>query len=393
MSTNQPIFIKNDAPRTVEVTPGSLNAKGKHNLVKPGEESPIHHHEGDVTHTELKSLVKLAGDNTPQAQAEGAENIQELSASHQIRLPLTSSSLEQSKGITQDHADHRNLLAPQDLTTDKNEQAVFDGSMVGQNGQPIEDLAITHENVQIDSSYATGHHEKIHHDEGTQNTIQLPQDSIRSQPISIEQNDVTHKNHQIIDQEKEDSNVQHLSQQIQEANNLSVEKESVTNNDQFIGNDHGLPNQQRISGQDSSENRVVLEKSQVTDNHQKLDDQKIDSNHIEIQTQSQALNRVAIGQENTVDHKQTINQGLQLSNAHLIASDDADGLELLKSRTTKGLKRQISGEELKKLQLDLMAKKKKAEDFHGRVEAIRKSVKVVNARLEKIENSNGGQHS
>jgi hypothetical protein len=285
------------------------------------------------------------------------------------------------------------LLAPQDLTTDKNEQAVFDGSMVGQNGQPIEDLAITHENVQIDSSYATGHHEKIHPDEGTQNTIQLPQDSIRSQPISIEQNDVTHKNHQIIDQEKEDSNVQHLSQQIQEANNLSVEKESVTNNDQFIGNDHGLPNQQRISGQDSSENRVVLEKSQVTDNHQKLDDQKIDSNHIEIQTQSQALNRVAIGQENTVDHKQTINQGLQLSNAHLIASDDADGLELLKSRTTKGLKRQISGEELKKLQLDLMAKKKKAEDFHGRVEAIRKRVKVVNARLEKIENSNGGQHS
>ena len=33
-----------------------------------------------------------------------------------------------------------------------------------------------------------------------------------------------------------------------------------------------------------------------------------------------------------------------------------------------------------------MEKKRKAEEFHGRVEAIRNSVKGLNARLDKIEN-------
>ena len=58
----------------------------------------------------------------------------------------------------------------------------------------------------------------------------------------------------------------------------------------------------------------------------------------------------------------------------------------------RGLQRQALNTEQKKPEDDRMAKKKKAAEFHSRVEAIRNSVKAVNERIDKIKQSNDGLH-
>ena len=96
MSNNQSIFIKNNAPRTVEVTPGSLDAKGKNNIVKAGEGTAIHHPAGEVIQHDFKTLLQLDGNGSHQAQEECVAQDHSFSSTVKIGNDSRSSEVKKS---------------------------------------------------------------------------------------------------------------------------------------------------------------------------------------------------------------------------------------------------------------------------------------------------------
>jgi polyhydroxyalkanoate synthesis regulator phasin len=107
----------------------------------------------------------------------------------------------------------------------------------------------------------------------------------------------------------------------------------------------------------------------------------------------EALHTQALADEDLVDHIEQVKEGkAKLAEAHLSADIPAPLLtpqvkpvvQLKQPQLVKKAPAVLTPEMVKQQQEALLAKQHKMEEFHGRVDAIRKTVNDINSKLDHI---------
>jgi polyhydroxyalkanoate synthesis regulator phasin len=116
--------------------------------------------------------------------------------------------------------------------------------------------------------------------------------------------------------------------------------------------------------------------------------------HMEIEDPpEQALNAQALADEDLVDHIEHVKEGkAKLAEAHLSADlpdppltpKEKPVAQLKQPQLVKKAPSVLTPEMVKQQQEALLAKQHKMEEFHGRVDAIRKTVNDINSKLDHI---------
>ena len=393
MPNNQSIFIKNNAPRTVEVTPGSLDAKGKNNIVKAGEGTAIHHPAGEVIQHDFKTLLQLDGNGSHQAQEECVAQDHSFSSTVKIGNDSRSSEVKKSNVFeNKNDTDPLRLINTQELNSEKLKPGSKAPRIEEQNLQKLDNPVIREDRAFMDTPKQSPHTEVICQGEKVDNSAHVDEILNSSSPVSVERHNGSGENLQAIDQDPEQSNAQRFTHHDQAENKVSIGPNAMVKNDQHLGSDDRLDNSQRLSSQASLGNKILLESSRDDIDKQTIDFQKVENHSIEIENPSLTSSRATVPQDIILDHKVLLHKEVPDSNRYPSSLQPTLEQHVSHGKGDRGLQRQALNTEQKKPEDDRMAKKKKAAEFHSRVEAIRNSVKAVNERIDKIKQSNDGLH-
>jgi len=387
MSNTQPIFIKNDAPRTVEVTPGSLDAKGKNNIVKQGEGTPSPHTIGETIQNEVKNSVGLGGDASPHGQ-EGVHEHLEHNTSR-VKIAQDPSPTDQAHTVdAQHHIEQVNPTLSTDLDLEKNRQKINDHAPALDNFQKLGPGAELDHAVSIDPSKDVNHSEKMSHGHDANNSLHIDNALSPSNRASAEHNNTTDDHVQLLNQGINQPNAQRLPPDHQEKNTVSIDSNAIAEHQQPLDHDGESHHRAGLARPTPTDHEVLLKQPPHEVNRPTIAGSISSDRDIEIPNPSMASNHIAIHNEPIADHRAVINPEDQASSLPLVAQPRA--LEHAVSSAHAGApgQRHTMSSDQKRMLAELLEKKKKSDEFHGRVEAIRKSVKAVNARLEKIEHAN-----
>ncbi len=387
MSNTQPIFIKNDAPRTVEVTPGSLDAKGKNNIVKQGEGTPSPHTIGETIQNELKNSVGLGGDASPHGQDGVHEHLEQHTSS--VKIAQDSSPADKSHTVdAQHHIEQVNPILSNDLDLEKNTQKINDHAAAIDNFQKIGPGVELDHAVSIDPSKDLSHQDKMSHGDDANNSLHIDNTLSPSTQASAEHNNTTHDHVELLDQGIKQSNAQRLPPDRQETHTVSIDGSAIAEHQKPLDHDDKSHHRAGLARPTSPDHEVLLKQQAHEVNRQTIAGSTSTEREIEIPNPSMASSRVAIHNEPIADHRAVIHPEDQASSLHLVANPLALEHAVSSAHADAARQRHTVNSDQTRMLKELLEKKKKSDEFHGRVEAIRHSVNAVNARLEKIKHAN-----
>jgi len=199
MSNTQPIFIKNDAPRTVEVTPGSLDAKGKNNIVKLGEGTPSPQTIGETIQNEVKNSVGLSAQESPQGQDGVHEHLEHNTS--RVNIAQDSSPTDQAHTVDAQHdIEQVNATLINVLDLEKNHQKINDPAPAIDNFQKLGPGVKLDPAVSIDSSKDVSHSEKMSHGHDANNSLHIDNTLSPSTQASAEHNNTMDDHVELLNQ-------------------------------------------------------------------------------------------------------------------------------------------------------------------------------------------------
>ena len=172
---------------------------------------------------------------------------------------------------------------------------------------------------------------------------------------------------------------------------LEIDFKNSISNDILVENDSNQKNNQTLAKEIQNTNKVILVGHQNSVNRAKIPSSETIRNNAKDVAEQNIVPKSKVWNSDTglLDIEENSSM-LQVSEEvnHPIAQETKN--TIIKSNSS--VQKLISAvdqkviDDRKKRQEELVEKKRKAEEFHGRVEAIRNSVKGLNARLDKIEN-------
>jgi len=186
-------------------------------------------------------------------------------------------------------------------------------------------------------------------------------------------------NLQVIDSQAIQDNKASIGQDALHDNHAGIDNPGIQDNKASIGQEALHDNHAGIDNASIKDNQQAIASSGLDDHHQGLANQAIRDNAVGVAKEAEATHRVGMGQEHLQDHIVALPSSSTLTERSAgLASTDAHHA-LSPSATPKTLTSQA----LQKAQIE---KDKKLEAFHGRVEAIRKTVSGINHNLDALSN-------
>jgi len=366
MASKEPSLIRSTKAFSVEIPEGSTSAKAKRSDIVAGELGEIgldhSHFEEQLAQNELKQTSDNETVDTQQAfaadqvKADVYAHAQE-DASHESMAGLSSDHLHSPTGVGVATDSHKDRLVG---VTDEHPEDRF----IGISDEHTEDHLI---GVAEDSGKdhvvgigndASNEHSLAIPNEGLQDThAAVPTDKVEDHPASIAKDKIEDHLAAVPQDSISDSHA-HLPDSATEDHRVAV-AEPAAPIPLFVSSNDDFP-----------------------DDHMEIEDPP-----------EQALNSQALADEDLVDHIEHVKEGkAKLAEAHLSA-DLPDPLLTPKVKPVAQLKQPqlvkkapavLTPEMVKQQQEALLAKQHKMEEFHGRVEAIRKTVNDINSKLDHI---------
>ena len=335
-SSREPSIIRSNAPHTVEVTPGSLNAKGKKNIVN-------------------------------------SEDTKHESKKHKLDTNKLSNQNEVTK-ISDDKNSTELLKVKEDIANLTNEN--------------IDNQIDTTNNViQIEQSTDHGNIQNINEDKIRDNNLKKPS------------NEKNYENNQLIDLKNDNfENCIEIESNKSTDNSIKINIENSISNIQKIDKSDDIGNSVKINEVLTENNlsKIPFENENST-NKQKKSNDKIEDNNVSLKLTKESNENINISvDKSNIENKQTISnvnidQNLKFldenntpkNNFQKTSPDQLDPVSKLNNakKISSSERKQLIQEQKKLIE----EKKKRQEDYHGRLFSKKNQVENLNQQLDEIE--------
>ncbi len=400
MSSNDPTIIRSNAPFKVEVSAGSLNAGGKKNGIVAGDASG---HKRDKAFDAENAA-------TPDALAHGADGEHAPDAFH---TEASDAQAQLNANVKEpEAADNLLQLDEAFASLDHHVSVLLDAAEDAHVKLPGES-ALASDAIKIDHDALASNEIKLPKDTPSAGQrIALPGEKAVDDVVKLE-DEGGHPSDPAKILVKQDSSSSVLIDAKKAQDNLArLEKDKASANNQVLDADASSSNQALWSHDTQSFGREGIDSGRATGNVQKLSGQRDEDNHQQLSQDPQADN-VQLLPASTSDNSQTPSvlakhaplteqvlaalaekgqigpgpQSIQPAHPAPMAQPDIgtpDASPPAQPVPVVSAKRA----HLLEVRNALMSEKqKKAEEFSGRVNAIRKSVAHVNAQLDQVEST------
>ena len=228
----------------------------------------------------------------------------------------------------------------------------------------------------------------------------LGQDSLRDNLQGVAQ-DALHDNLQGVGQDALHDNVQGIAQDSVKNNVQGVGQDALHDNLQGVGNDALSDNKAGIGKDAIKDNLQGVGQDSLKDNRQGVAQDALHDNKAGIPKDAIHDNSAGIGKDNLEDHivALPVSQGLNAGpsgkatdsahaasdNSKSSAADSSHGKKKSSVATQVKKSAEEIAHEAEVLMHAKIEKEKKLEEFHGRVDAIRKTVSGINHKLDELD--------
>lgn len=368
MASKEPSLIRSTKAFSVEIPEGSTSAKAKRSDIVAGELGEIGqsdtHFEDQLAHNALKQTSDNETVDTQEAfaadqvKADVYAHVQE-DASHETMAGISPDHLHTPTGVgvaTDSHKDH----------------------LVGVTDEHPEDRFIG-----ISDEHTEDHLIGVAEDSVKDHVVGIGNDASNEHSLAIS-NEGLHDTHAALPTEKV------------EYHHASIAKDKIEDHLSTVPQDSIGDSHAHLPDSAIEDHHVAVAAAEpaapiplfVSSNDDFPDD------HMEIEDPpEQALNAQALADEDLVDHIEHVKEGkAKLAEAHLSADVPAPLLtpqakpvaQLKQPQLVKKAPAVLTPEMVKQQQEALIAKQHRMEEFHGRVDAIRKTVNDINSKLDHI---------
>ncbi len=395
MTDKKPFIIRSDTPHSVEVVAGSLNAKGKKNWVKAGDEDP-HAHEAVNEHLDLDAhLESLLSTNESTSSTGTLVNNATSSEDTKIGADSQKDHLEKAGN------DHRS----------SNLQQIDDSGKVGDRFLGIDHEAFKDSIQTLDVDPKTkniGHFDASDSIEDNLAKIAAQRLGENLQKVGL---DTGMDNKVKLDVTAPDSNTQKIPSAKGDVNQISLDTKASKDNSQSIPSEASSDHMARIEGtvyeisqkektySELLEDHTLSIPTDAQEDHKvKLKADSLSSDSIQIDSSPLTTHRVGIESDSSEDNRAKIQADMikerrakfdeirKSRNAPRIGtSQEASEPEEELTQSSDPKEKPVHLEPLSQEQQIALAQKKKSDEFHGRVEAIKRTVTQLNKQLDGLE--------
>jgi hypothetical protein len=409
MSQDKPFIVRSDTPHSVEVVAGSLNAKGKKNWVKAGQDDPNHQgseeKEMDLG-AHLESLLFTQDAETEKgslnsfaASSEDAQISSDSLAEHVEKL-------EHEKGGNS----HQQI---DDANQAKDRFLGVGEPGLKNNTQKIEAQKSSQHTAHLDQTPGSQDHQiKIPQDKVDENLAKIVSDRLEEnlQKVGL---DTGMDNKVKLDVTSAQDNNQKIPTTKDAKHQISLDMEVLKDNTQTVAANAAKDNLARLDGTVYELNQTQKAYSEISDRHSESvpTESQVD-NKVKIGLDSPSSNAVEIDAQGIRDRQVAIDtESIEDNNARIQADSIRDRRakfeEIRRSRNAPRVEvpnedvspeelgglsqgktlKPVQAKELSREEKVAMARKKKSDEFHGRVEAIKNTVVQLNTQLDKLEDT------
>ena len=419
MATPPPI-IRSSKAFSVEIPEGSNSAKSRRSDIVGNNDLEIHRkssqfHEAGADslkspdfHTDdgadARSVSVASTDHADnlhhEAQAETDKDRYAGENSHALS--------ENLQGIDQSQTSYNVISVADSEQNAANRQTVDDDAYRdrqahGESGHALQDRFGTETNAPLKDRVLSIQ------SQGLRSNVQgIAQDALHNNQQSID-NEALHDNQQSIDNEALHDNQQSIDNEALHDNQQALADEGLHDNQQSIDNEALHDNNQALADEGLHDNQQSIDNEALHDNNQALADEGLHDNQQSINNEALHDNQQALADEGLRDNQQSIDNealhGRKDTQAkahvqdHVVALPDTHqvlkpGPSPLAVNPHTGQRPGVADHAPTAPQLEAdpqhaalskAEKAKRMEEFHGRVEAIRKSVSGINHLLDDLQ--------
>ena len=204
----------------------------------------------------------------------------------------------------------------------------------------------------------------------------LGQDSLKDKLQGVAQ-DALHDNLQGVGQDALHDNLQGVGNDALSDNKAGIGKDAIKDNLQGVGQDSLKDNRQGVAQDALHDNKAGIPKDGITDNSAGIGKDNLED-HIVALPVSQGLNAGPSGKATDSAHAAP-------DNSKSSAADSSHGKKKSSVATQVKKSAEEIAHEAEVLMHAKIEKEKKLEEFHGRVDAIRKTVSGINHKLDELD--------
>ena len=381
MASKEPSLIRSTKAFSVEIPEGSSSAKAKRSDIVAGELGELvheqSHFEEQLAQTTLKQISENESIDTQQSFA--AEHVKTDEYAHALEDALH----ESTNGISPDHLQSQ---AGVGVATDSHKD-----HLVGVAEEHAEDhlIGVTEE-----------------HDQDQ--VVGIGNDASNEHLVAIS-NEGLHDTHAVLPSDKvEDHHVALASQQDEKAHDVGIASQAIDDHHDSFAKDKLEDHLAAVPQDNISDTHASLPDNATEDHHVAVavtepaapiplfvsSNDDFPDDHMEIEDPPEEdLHTQAVTDEALVEHLEHVEEEkTKLAQTHLLPDSPAPLLTpqakpVAQQKQTPLVKKApavLTPEMVKHQQEALLAKQHRMEEFHGRVDAIRKTVNDINSKLDHI---------
>ena len=429
---NPPPIIRSSKAFSVEIPEGSNSAKSRRSDIVASDDLEIHRkssqfHEAGADSLKSPDFHTDDGADARSVSVASTDHADNLHHEAQAETDKDRYAGENS------HAPSENLQGIDQSQTSYNVISVADSEQNAANRQTVDDDAYRDRQAQVDSGqalqdrFAAKTHAPLKNRalsleaQGLSSNVQgITQDALHNNQQSIDNealhdnqqsigNEALHDNQQALADEGLRDNQQSIDNEALHDNQQSIDNEALHDNQQSIDNEALHDNQQALADEGLHDNQQSIDNEALHDNNQALADEGLHDNQQSINNEALHDNNQALADEGLHDNQQSIDNealhGRKDTQAkvhvqdHVVALPDTHqvlkpGPSPLAVNPHAGQRPGVADHAPTAPQLEAdpqhaalskAEKAKRMEEFHGRVEAIRKSVSGINHLLDDLQ--------
>ena len=381
---NPPPIIRSSKAFSVEIPEGSNSAKSRRSDIVASDDLEIHRkssqfHEAGADSLKSPDFHTDDGADARSVSVASTDHADNLHHEAQAETDKDRYAGENS------HAPSENLQGIDQSQTSYNVISVADSEQNAANRQTVDDDAYRDRQAQVDSGqalqdrFAAKTHAPLKdralsvEAQGLSSNVQgIAQDALHNNQQSID-NEALHDNQQSIDNEALHDNQQALADEGLRDNQQSIDNEALHDNNQALADEGLHDNQQSINNEALHDNNQALADEGLHDNQQSIDNEAL---HGRKDTQAKAH-----VQDHVVALPDT-HQVLKPGPSPLAVNPHAGQRPGVADHAPTAPQLEADPQHAA---LSKAEKAKRMEEFHGRVEAIRKSVSGINHLLDDLQ--------
>jgi hypothetical protein len=393
---NPPPIIRSSKAFSVEIPEGSNSAKSRRSDIVASDDLEIHRKSSQFHEAGADSLKSPDFHTDDGADARSVSVASPDHADNLHHEAKADADKDRYAGENS-HAPSENLQGIDQSQTSDNVISVADSEQNAANRQTVDDDAYRDRQAQVDSGQALQDRFAAEtHAPLKDRALSLEVQGLSSNVQGIAQ-DALHNNQQSIDNEALHDNQQALVDERLRDNQQSIDNEALHDNNQALADEGLHDNQQSIDNEALHDNNQALADEGLHDNQQSINNEALHDNQQALADEGLRDNQQSIDNEALHGRKDT--QAKAHVQDHVVALPDTHqvlkpGPSPLAVNPHTGQRPGVADHAPTAPQLEAdpqhaalskAEKAKRMEEFHGRVEAIRKSVSGINHLLDDLQ--------